>query len=181
MHQDLRGAARQSTSLGGRRACSCAPGGRRSAAGRTLTCELRPGHHPARREIQIESEAHRDKGENAPLWVFHNLPRQERSTNRLASGVAARCAMATRSGQSPLADRQLARGHRRRHRDAARAYPRVSLHLALPGLRRIAGEREREPPGGNGSADKNINDLLEQLHGNFHQLRQSGIDEELST
>jgi F-type H+-transporting ATPase subunit gamma len=28
-------------------------------------------------------------------------------------------------------------------------------------------------------ADKNINDLLEQLHGSFHQLRQSGIDEEL--
>jgi hypothetical protein len=28
-------------------------------------------------------------------------------------------------------------------------------------------------------ADKNINDLLEQLQGTFHQLRQSGIDEEL--
>jgi F-type H+-transporting ATPase subunit gamma len=28
-------------------------------------------------------------------------------------------------------------------------------------------------------ADKNINDLLEQLHGSFHQLRQSSIDEEL--
>ena len=28
-------------------------------------------------------------------------------------------------------------------------------------------------------ADKNINELLEQLHSSFHQLRQSGIDEEL--
>jgi F-type H+-transporting ATPase subunit gamma len=28
-------------------------------------------------------------------------------------------------------------------------------------------------------ADKNINDLLEQLRGSFHQLRQSSIDEEL--
>jgi F-type H+-transporting ATPase subunit gamma len=28
-------------------------------------------------------------------------------------------------------------------------------------------------------ADKNIDDLLENLHGMFHQLRQSGIDEEL--
>jgi F-type H+-transporting ATPase subunit gamma len=28
-------------------------------------------------------------------------------------------------------------------------------------------------------ADKNINDLLEQLQRSFHQLRQSGIDEEL--
>ena len=28
-------------------------------------------------------------------------------------------------------------------------------------------------------ADKNINDMLEHLHVTFHQLRQSGIDEEL--
>ena len=28
-------------------------------------------------------------------------------------------------------------------------------------------------------ADKNINELLEHLHGTFHRLRQSGIDEEL--
>jgi F-type H+-transporting ATPase subunit gamma len=29
-------------------------------------------------------------------------------------------------------------------------------------------------------ADKNINDLLDQLHGEFNQLRQSTIDEELA-
>ena len=28
-------------------------------------------------------------------------------------------------------------------------------------------------------ADKNIDELLEDLNGNFHRLRQSGIDEEL--
>jgi hypothetical protein len=28
-------------------------------------------------------------------------------------------------------------------------------------------------------ADRNIDELLEQLRGNFHRLRQSGIDEEL--
>jgi F-type H+-transporting ATPase subunit gamma len=28
-------------------------------------------------------------------------------------------------------------------------------------------------------ADKNINELLEELKGTFHRLRQSGIDEEL--
>ena len=28
-------------------------------------------------------------------------------------------------------------------------------------------------------ADKNIDELLEDLHGTFHRLRQSGIDEEL--
>ena len=40
----------KASSLGGRRACSCASGGRGPAAGRTLhRAELRPGHHPARR------------------------------------------------------------------------------------------------------------------------------------
>src|ERR1700720_2780038 len=44
--QDPRGSARQGSSLGGRRACSCASRGRWPAAGRTLhRAELRPGHH----------------------------------------------------------------------------------------------------------------------------------------
>ena len=62
--------------------------------------------------------------------------------------VAARRALGTRSGQSPLADKDLARSHGWRHRDAARTHPRISFHLALPGVRRIPREREREPPGG---------------------------------
>src|ERR1700722_12756163 len=56
--------------------------------------------------------------------------------------------MAARSGQGPLADREPARNHVRRHRDSARTHPRVSFYLAVPGVRRIAREREREPPGG---------------------------------
>src|SRR5580704_13021053 len=56
--------------------------------------------------------------------------------------------MAARSGQAPLAEREPARNHVRRHRDSARTHPRVSFYLAVPGVRRIAREREREPPGG---------------------------------
>ena len=59
------------------------------------------------------------------------------------AAVAARCAMAAKFGPNPLADRQLGRGLRQRHRDSARAGPRISFHLALPGLRRISGQRER--------------------------------------
>jgi hypothetical protein len=56
--------------------------------------------------------------------------------------------MATQAGGTSLADRKLARGHGWRHRDLAGAHPRISFRLALPGVRRIPREREREPPGG---------------------------------
>jgi len=38
---------------------------------------------------------------------------------------------------------------------------------------------KRQPPRGDGSADQNIDEWLENLHGSFHGLRQRGIDEEL--
>lgn len=54
-------------------------------------------------------------------------------------------------------------------RSAARAHPRIPLHLALQGLRRIPRER----------ADENIDDVLRELQGTSHRLRQRSIDEEL--
>ena len=60
------------------------------------------------------------------------------------------------------------------------AHPRVSLRLALPGLRRIAGEREREPPGGDGTRRQEHRRVAGgPAAARFHRLRQSGIDEEL--
>ena len=47
----------------------------------------------------------------------------------------------------PWPTREPARGHGRRQHDPARAHPRVSVRLAVPRLRRIARERERQPPG----------------------------------
>ena len=89
------------------------------------------------------------QGEYAQLHLFHNRPQ----SGALYEPVSQRLlplddAMAARSGRTSLADREPARGHGRRHRDPARAHPRISFHLALPGVRRIPGERKREPPGG---------------------------------
>jgi F-type H+-transporting ATPase subunit gamma len=131
-------------------------------------------------QIQIESEARRANGANVPLWVFHNRPQSgalyEPVGQRLLpldaqwqQGLAkirwptANLPEVTGSGTGTL-------------RALIREYLFISLFracaesLASENASRLAA-MER--------ADKNINDLLEQLHGDFHQLRQSGIDEEL--
>ena len=72
-----------------------------------------------------------------------------------------------------------ARGHGQRHRDSPRTHPRISFYIAFSGERRVPRERKREPPGAMERAEKNIDELLETLHGTFHRIRQAGIDEEL--
>ena len=59
--------------------------------------------------------------------------------------------------------------------------PKIPFYLTLPGLRRVPRMRKRKPSCcyATQRPDKNIDDLLEQFHGTFHQLRQSGIDEQL--
>jgi F-type H+-transporting ATPase subunit gamma len=131
-------------------------------------------------QIQIESEAHRDKGENTPLWVFNNRP----LSGALYEPVSQRLLPLDTQWQQGLAKihwptanlpEVLGRGIATL-RALIREYLFLSLFracaesLASENASRLAA-MER--------ADKNINDLLEQLHGTFHQLRQSGIDEEL--
>ena len=131
-------------------------------------------------QIQIESEAHRDKGENADLWVFHNRP----LSGSLYEPVSQRLLPLDAQWQQGLAKihwptanlpEVMGRGTTTL-RALIREYLFISLFracaesLASENASRLAA-MER--------ADKNINDLLEQLHGSFHQLRQSGIDEEL--
>jgi len=131
-------------------------------------------------QIQIESEAHRDKAENAALWVFHNRPLR----GALYEPVKQRLL--------PL-DAQWQQGLAKIH------WPTVNLPEVLGDgvatLRALVGEYlfislfracAESLASENASrlaamerADRNIHDLLEQLHGSFHQLRQSGIDEEL--
>ena len=131
-------------------------------------------------EIQIESEAHRDKGENAGLWVFHNRP----LSGALYEPVSQRLLPLDAQWQQGLAKvrwptanlPQVMGGGSATLRALIREYLFISLFracaesLASENASRLAA-MER--------ADKNINDLLEQLHGSFHQLRQSSIDEEL--
>jgi F-type H+-transporting ATPase subunit gamma len=131
-------------------------------------------------EIQIESEAHRDKGENAGLWVFYNRPLSgalyEPVSQRLLP-LDARWQQGLAKVRWPTANLpQVMGGGSATLRALIREYLFISLFracaesLASENASRLAA-MER--------ADKNIDDLLEQLHGSFHQLRQSSIDEEL--
>ena len=89
--------------------------------------------------------------------------------------------MAARAGRDPLANRDVTRSAERWNGATLRCalireYLFISLFracaesLASENASRLAA-MER--------ADRNINELLENLHGSFHRLRQSGIDEEL--
>jgi F-type H+-transporting ATPase subunit gamma len=131
-------------------------------------------------QIQIESEAHRDKGENADLWVFHNRP----LSGSLYEPVSQRLLPLDAQWQQRLAKihwptanlPEVLGGGTTTLRALIREYLFISLFRAC--AESLAGENASRLAAME-RADKNINDLLEQLHGSFHQLRQSGIDEEL--
>jgi F-type H+-transporting ATPase subunit gamma len=131
-------------------------------------------------QIQIASEAHRDNTEDAPLWVFHNRP----LSGALYEPVGQRLLPLDARWQQGLArihwptvnlPEVMGTGVATLHA-LVREYLFISLFracaesLASENASRLAA-MER--------ADRNISDLLEQLHGAFHQLRQTGIDEEL--
>jgi len=131
-------------------------------------------------QIQIESEAHRTEGENAQLYVFHN----RLQTGSLYEPVSEHllpldAAWAQRLTQTPWPTHVLPEvvGDRTATlRALIREFLFISLFracaesLASENASRLAAMQR---------ADKNIEDLLETLHGTFHRLRQSGIDEEL--
>lgn len=131
-------------------------------------------------QIQIESEAHRERGEFAELWLFHNHP---------TSG----------SQYAPIGQRLLPLDARWQAEMVKTGWPTSNLPEVIgdPVLTLRALVREflfislfracaESLASENASrlammqrADKNITDLQEQLHAKFHQMRQNGIDEEL--
>jgi F-type H+-transporting ATPase subunit gamma len=131
-------------------------------------------------QIQIESEAHRAKGDYARVYVFHNRPKSgalyEPVSQRLLPLDAAwqqglaKIPWPTKSLPEVLCSDTVTL------RALIREYLFISLFracaesLASENASRLAA-MER--------ADKNIDELLETLHGTFHRLRQTGIDEEL--
>ena len=131
-------------------------------------------------QIQIESETHRTRGDYASLYVFHNRP-QSRS---LYEPVGKRLLPFDAPWQRGMAEvrwptknpPQIMGGVAETLRTLIREYLFISLFracaesLASENASRLAA-MER--------ADKNIDELLENLHGTFHRLRQAGIDEEL--
>ena len=131
-------------------------------------------------QIQIESEAQRAKGEYARLYVFHNRPQ----SGSLYEPVSQRLLPLDAAWQQGLANvpwpgrnlPEIVGGRTATLGALIRGYLFISLFracaesLASENASRLAA-MER--------ADKNIDELLENLHGAFHRLRQSSIDEEL--
>ena len=131
-------------------------------------------------QIQIESEAHRAKGEYSRLYVFHNRPQ----SGSLYEPVSQRLLPLDAQWQQGLAQvrwptRNLPEvlcGGTATLRALIREYLFISLFracaesLASENASRLAAMQR---------ADKNIDELLENLNGTFHRVRQSGIDEEL--
>ena len=131
-------------------------------------------------KIQIESESRRAKGDYARLYVFHNRPQ----SGALYEPVSQRLLPLDALWQQELAKvrwptgnlPEVLSGGSETLRALVREYLFISLFracaesLASENASRLAA-MER--------ADRNIGDLLEELHGSFHRLRQSGIDEEL--
>jgi F-type H+-transporting ATPase subunit gamma len=131
-------------------------------------------------QIQIESEAHRAKGDYARVYVFHNRPK----SGALYEPVSQRLLPLDATWQQGLAKipwptktlPEIMCSDTVTLRGLIREYLFISLFracaesLASENASRLAA-MER--------ADKNIDELLETLHGTFHRLRQTGIDEEL--
>jgi F-type H+-transporting ATPase subunit gamma len=131
-------------------------------------------------QIQIESEAHRDKGQHAPLWVFHNRP----LSAAIYEPVSQRLLPLDAQWRSNLAAIRWPTANLpevmcdgiETLRKLIREYLFISLFracaesLASENASRLAAMQR---------ADKNIHDLLEQLNSTSHELRQNGIDEEL--
>ena len=131
-------------------------------------------------QIQIQSEAHRAKGDYARVYIFHNRPQ----SSPLYEPVSQRLLPLDAEWQQGLASvrwptralPEVMGGSVGTLRALIREYLFISLFRACAeslvsenASRLAAMER----------ADKNIDELLENLLGTFHRLRQSGIDEEL--
>jgi F-type H+-transporting ATPase subunit gamma len=131
-------------------------------------------------QIQVESEAHRARGGHARLYVFHNRPQSgplyEPVSQRLLPLDAQWQSALTKVSWPTRNPPEILGSGSGTLRVLIREYLFISLFracaesLASENASRLAA-MER--------ADKNIDELLENLHGSFHRLRQSGIDEEL--
>lgn len=131
-------------------------------------------------EIQIESEAHRAEGKYSRVYVFHNRPQ----SGSLYEPVSQRLLPLDAQWQQELVKvrwpssnmPEVMSSGATTLRALIREYLFISLFracaesLASENASRLAA-MER--------ADKNIDEMLKNIKGEFHRLRQNGIDEEL--
>ena len=131
-------------------------------------------------QIQIESEAHRAKNEYTHLYVFHNRPQfgalYEPVSQRLLPFDAAWQKGLAQVAWPTIRVPEIMPGVTGALRALIREYLFISLFRAC--AESLAGENASRLAAME-RADKNISELQENLHGTFHRLRQSGIDEEL--
>ena len=133
-------------------------------------------------QILMESEERRDKGEISELHLFYNRP----TSGAVYAPVTQRLLPLDENWRRKLAGLPWPTGYLPEVMGVGaetlqaflNGYLFVSLFracaesLASENASRLASMQR---------ADKNINELLEELNVNFHRLRQSGIDEEFST
>ncbi len=131
-------------------------------------------------QILVESEMRRSQGDITELYLFYNRPMSE----AVYTPISQRLLPLDESWRRTLAERpwptgnlpEVMGGGTATLRELIREYLFVSLFracaesLASENASRLAAMQR---------ADKNIDELLEDLNGTFHRLRQSGIDEEL--
>lgn len=131
-------------------------------------------------QILIEMETPREKGEIAQIYLFHNRPK----TGAIYTPVSQRLLPLDDLWRRDLANipwpthnlPEVMNGGEQTLRALVREYLFVSLFracaesLASENASRLAAMQR---------AEKNIDELLEDLNRTFHRLRQSGIDEEL--
>ncbi len=131
-------------------------------------------------QIQVETEAHREKEKHASLWVFHNRPVygslfEPTSLRLLPLDAQWRRSLAAMHWPTANVPEVMGDGT-----GTLRALIREFLFISL--FRACAESLASENASRLAAmerAERNINELLEQLHGDFHHLRQGGIDEEL--
>jgi F-type H+-transporting ATPase subunit gamma len=130
--------------------------------------------------IQIESEAHRAKGEYTQLYVFHNRPKPGALYQPVSQRLLPLDAPWIESLiKIPWPTKMLPEVM---GGDTATLRVLIREHLFISLFRACAESLASENASRLSAmqrADKNIDELLETLHGTFHRLRQSGIDEEL--
>lgn len=131
-------------------------------------------------QILIEMESRQEKGEITQVYVFHNQPK----TGAIYTPASQRLLPLDAVWQRDLAANKWPTGNlpevlgknEQTLRALVREYLFVSLFrscaesLASENASRLAAMQR---------AEKNIDELLEDLNRTFHRLRQSGIDEEL--
>jgi len=130
-------------------------------------------------QIQIESEAQRAKGEYSRLYVFHNRPQ----SGALYESVSQRLLPFDAAWQLGLAQVRWPTGNLPEVMHAGTALQALVREYLFISLFRACAESLASENASRLAAmeraNKNIDELLETLHGTFHRLRQSGIDEEL--